>query len=120
MGEVNISGGDDTLEDTMPCIKPFSKVAVKWCDLTWPRKSPKFSLHHLRKISAKFKMVVLSLKLGIPLNNGKCHYFCEQYIFYTQVILIVVLTDVQYLQNVVFNFERDSNSQNHFSSDSHQ
>ena len=33
--------------------------------LTWPRKSPKFNLHHLRKISTGLKMAVLTQKLGI-------------------------------------------------------
>ena len=36
-----------------------------------------------------------------------------------QVMLILILIDVQYLQNIVFSFEKGSNSQNHSSSDSH-
>ena len=48
-----------------PRVYPFSKMAVKWRGLTWPGKSPKFNLHHLRKISAGFKMAVLTPKLGI-------------------------------------------------------
>ena len=27
----------------------------KWRDLTWPRKGPKFNLHHLQEISLVFK-----------------------------------------------------------------
>ena len=50
------------------CDYPFSKIAVKWRDLTWSRKSPKFSLHHLRKISTGFKMAVLTPKSGIGEN----------------------------------------------------
>ena len=34
-------------------------------------------------------------------------------------MLILVLIDVQYIQNVVFSFEKASNGQNHSSSDSH-
>ena len=48
-----------------PRVYPFSKMAVKWSDLKWPSRSPKFNFHHLRKISAGFKMAVLTLKLGI-------------------------------------------------------
>ena len=41
-------------------------------------------------------------------------------IFVLPVILSVLnLTDVQYLQNVVFSIEMGSNGQNHSSSDSH-
>ena len=50
-----------------PYANPFSKIAMKWCDLIWSRKSPKFNLHHLRNISAGFKMAVLTPKSGIPL-----------------------------------------------------
>ena len=39
---------------------------------------------------------------------------------YTQVVLILILLDVQYLQNVIVTFEKDSNGQNHSSSSSHQ
>ena len=39
---------------------------------------------------------------------------------YTQVMLILILIDVQYLQNIVFSFEKGSNSQNYSSSGSHQ
>ena len=38
--------------------------------------------------------------------------------FYTQVILILILINVQYLRNVIFSFEKSSNGQIH-SSDSH-
>ena len=34
-------------------------------------------------------------------------------------MLILVLIDVQYIQNVVFSFQRCSNGQNHSLSDSH-
>ena len=38
---------------------------------------------------------------------------------YTQVVLIFILIDVQYLQNAVFSFEESSNGQNHSSSSFH-
>ena len=41
------------------------------------------------------------------------------YPFYTQVMLILILIDVQYLQNAVFSFEKGSNSRNHSYSGSH-
>ena len=47
------------------CAYPFSKIAVKWRDLTWRPESPKFNLHHLQKISTGFKMAVLTSKSGI-------------------------------------------------------
>ena len=48
-----------------PCADPFSKIGVILRDLTLPRKSSKFNLHHLRNISTGFKMVVLTPKSGI-------------------------------------------------------
>ena len=53
-----------------PCTYHFSKIAVKWRDLTWLRKSPKF-LHHLQKISMGFKMAVLTPKSGIAIELSK-------------------------------------------------
>ena len=38
---------------------------------------------------------------------------------YTQVMLILILIDVQYLQNIACGFEKGSNGQNHSSSGSH-
>ena len=38
---------------------------------------------------------------------------------YTKITLVLMLIDVQYLQNVVFSFEKASNVQNHSSSDPH-
>ena len=48
-----------------PCAYPFSKIAVKWHYLSWPCKSPKFNLHHLRKTPMGYKMTVLIPKSGI-------------------------------------------------------
>ena len=46
------------------------------------------------------------------------HFF--NFIFlYKQVMLIWILIDIQYLENVVFSFEKGSNGQNHSLSDSH-
>ena len=42
-----------------------SILSGKWCDLTWPRKGPKFNLHHLREISMVFKMAVVTPNMGI-------------------------------------------------------
>ena len=53
-----------------PSVNAFSKMAVKWRDLTWPRKSPEFNLHQLVKISTGFKMAALTPKSGIV--NIKC------------------------------------------------
>ena len=40
------------------------------------------------------------------------------YSLYTQVMLILILIDAQYLQNVAFSFEKGANGQSHSSSDS--
>ena len=56
------------------CIKSKNIVslclsfAVIWCDLTWPFKSPKFSLHHLQNILMEFMMAVLTLKTGMEIE----------------------------------------------------
>ena len=52
-----------------PGAYPFSIIADIWRDLTWPRKSPKFHLHHLRNTSAQFKMAMLTPKSGISLHK---------------------------------------------------
>ena len=46
-------------------------------------------------------------------------FISTPYSLYTQVMLILILINVQYLQNVVFSFEGGSNGQNHSSSGSH-
>ena len=38
---------------------------------------------------------------------------------YTQIMLVLILIDVHFLQNVVFNFEKGWNAQNHSFSDPH-
>ena len=45
-------------------------MTMKWRDLTWPRKSPKFNLHHLRNIYTGFKIAVLTPKSGIHLVSA--------------------------------------------------
>ena len=52
-------------ENLSLCVYPFSNMTVKWRDLTWLCKNPKFNLYQLRKISAVFKIAVLTLKSGI-------------------------------------------------------
>ena len=60
----------------------------------------------------------------LPLNSNfhvitqwKLHCFCTIFTLtscslYTQVMLILILINVQYLQKVVFSFDKESNSQN--------
>lgn len=50
-------------------VYPFGKMAVKWCDLISFCQTPKFNLHHLRKISAGLKMGLLTPKSGITLST---------------------------------------------------
>ena len=42
----------------------MSLLSGKWCDLTWPRKAPKFNLHLLWEISMVFKVEMLTPKSG--------------------------------------------------------
>ena len=45
-------------------------------------------------------------------------FILTSYSLCTQVMLILILIDFQYLQNVVFNFVKGLNGQMHYSSDS--
>ena len=40
--------------------------------------------------------------------------FLASYSLYIQILRILIFIDIQYLQNVVFSFEKGQNSQNHF------
>ena len=42
----------------------------KWRDLTWSHTGPKFSVHHLSKISTPIKMTVLTPELGIEIYRN--------------------------------------------------
>ena len=46
-------------------------------------------------------------------------FFLNFILFYTQILLILILIHVQYLQNVAFFFEAGSNGQSHSSADPH-
>ena len=70
-------------------------------------------------------------RVGIPPTNWKiAHpltwktpppiFIFTSYSLYTQVMLIFILMDVQYLQNVVFTFEKGLNDQTHSLSGSHR
>ena len=62
------------------------------------------------KIKTSFLAVVIA---PIPF------LFLISYYFETQIMLILILIDVQYSQNVVFSFEKFLNCQNHSFSGSH-
>ena len=51
--EIRING-----KDIASSVYSLFKMAVKWRDLAWPRKSSKFNLHHLRKIFMGYKMAM--------------------------------------------------------------
>ena len=64
------------------------------------------------------------LKPNKNFTSGCSHSSCIIFILTShslpaQVMLIVILIEVQYLQNVVFSFKKGSNGQEHFSSGSH-
>ena len=71
--------------------------------------SPK-SIQPNKKIKTSFLVVVIP---PVPL-------VLISYSFETQIMPILILINVQYSQNAVFNFENFLNCQNHFSSGSHQ
>ena len=45
------------------------------------------------------------------------HFILTSYSLYIQVTPILILTEVQYLQNIAFSFEKGSKGQKHSSSD---
>ena len=67
------------------------------------------SIQPNKKIKTSFLAVVIA---SVP--------FLISYSFETQIMLILILIDVQYPQNAVFNFEKFSSCQNHSSSAFHQ
>ena len=88
----------------------------------WEGESPP----HQRSITTKGQSPVLhKFSCYNPLKTSFLaafciHYTCTNiYSLYTQFMLILILIDVHYLQNIVFNFEKCSNGQNHSSSSSH-
>ena len=59
-------------------------------------------------------------KLHFQLYYFSCTIFILTLLsLYTQLMLILISIDAQFLQNVVFSFEKGSNSQNYCFSDSH-
>ena len=68
-----------------------------------------------------FNPVKTSFLAFYPLSLLLYHfYFNFIYSFYTHFMLILISINVQCLQNVVFSFEKGSNSQDQSSSDSQQ
>ena len=47
--------------------------------------------------------------------NGKLHFLCNVFSLYTKVMLILILINVYYLQNVIFSFEKGLIGRNHYS-----
>ena len=72
-----------------PRIDPFNKIVVKWCNLIWPRKRPKFSLHPVPKQSMGFTMAVLTPNSGIQLVF--CLYNLKQSVRLFQSNILITL-----------------------------
>ena len=88
-----------------------------------PHKPKICSSHHLKKFpSSRFSpqnFYSPHQRLIPPLiNHFYIIFISTSYSLHTQVMLILILIDVQYLQNVVFRCEKDSNGQMQSSSDS--
>ena len=111
----------------------------KFCRFTWVFLNNMFHKFHHLPPSEKKPLVDLSQKVNAssPLNSSfhvisqetsfsavaiapVLLYFTFVLFAYTQVIAILILIKVQYLQNVVFSFEKCFNGQRHSSSDCHQ
>ena len=82
-------------------------LLVGWGEsLHWPKIC---SFHPPGKIHPQQTPPTKSVAIGpVPFS------FLASYSLYTQVLRILIFIDIQYLQNVVFSFEKDQNSQNHF------
>ena len=75
-----------------------------------------YTSHHYTTISM--------LKPNIKFILSQSHSCCTLktnfiYFLYIQIKLLLILIDLQYVQNVILNFEKGSNGQKHSSSDSH-
>ena len=95
-----------------------------------PYKSNISSFPHLENPPSGFYSPP-PLKVHSPLLNNNLRVITQKnFIFscshctctslYTQVMLIWILINVRYLQNVVFSFEKDSNGHNHSSGFHHR
>ena len=84
-------------------------------DLTWPRKSPKFNLHHLRKISTRFKVTVLTSKSDIVQSRPSFPLFLFQ-LFFVKMILSRSLTSRILLKPKGFWFKMEKMEKNRLTS----
>ena len=67
-----------------------------------------------------FMLIRPNKKFKFSCGHCSCTTFIlTSYSLYTQVMLILILINVQYLQDVVFDFEKGLNGQNHSWPDSH-
>ena len=103
-------------------VKPYSKFQVQqqvfpFCGMGEVLPLAKFCqfLPHL-SLNNNFH-VITQKKLPFYLQSLLLYHFLTSYSLYKQVMLILILINVQYLQNVVFSFEKGLNGQNHSSSD---
>ena len=84
-----------------------------------PRKSP---IRFLFPSPTKSSFPLLNNNLRV-INQKNVIFSCSHCTctsLYTQVMLIWILINVRYLQNVVFSFEKDSNGHNHSSGFHHR
>ena len=88
------------------------------------------SLHSLanrlstKKFYLPYYITISMLQLDKNFILNYVHSCCTifiliEYSWYLQVMLTLILTDNQYVQNFAFSFEKSSPCQNHSSSDSH-
>ena len=103
-------------------VKPYNKFQVQqqvfpFCGMGEVLPIAKFCqfLPHL-SLNNNFH-VITQKQLQFYLQSLLLYHFLTSYSLYKQIMLILILINVQYLQNVFFSFEKGLNGQNHSSSD---
>ena len=97
-----LGGWAESSQQTKICSSPPSSPNF----YSLPTKS---QFNPIKKMKTSFLAVVIAPVATI--------FVLSSYSFETEIMLILILIDVQYLQNAVFSFEKFC--QNHSSSDSH-
>ena len=87
--------------------------------LTHPADSPPIRRRFISALNNNFHVITHKNWISSCSHCSYTIFILISYSLYAQIMLILVLIDLQYLQNVVFSFAKCLNSWNHFSSDFH-
>ena len=100
------------------CIHIYIGFSLLW---GWGESPPAKSLLFLPSPPHQKSIQPNKKKHHFQLQSSSCTIFVLiSYSFETQIIPILILINVQYSENAVFNFEKFLNHQNHSSSGSYQ